>query len=104
MPSTKPTRVTPAIPNPAGDPVSQSNVLRAIKECIEIHERSAGNPLDSFVRLRELVELNILMIQGTQIVRAPILEFADDTEAANGGVPIGGLYHVAGIVHVRLTP
>lgn len=29
--------------------------------------------------------------------------FADDTLAAAGGVPLGGLYHTAGVVKVRLT-
>src|SRR5688572_26271948 len=103
MSSTKPTRISPAIPNVGTDPISHSNVLRAIKECIEIHERSTGNPLDSFMRLRELVDLGILVVNGTQIARAPIPEYADDAAAANGGIPVGGEYHIAGAVHVRVA-
>ena len=29
--------------------------------------------------------------------------FADDTAAAAGGIPIGGLYHNAGALRIRLT-
>jgi hypothetical protein len=29
--------------------------------------------------------------------------YADDTAAAAGGVAVGGLYSVAGVVHVRVT-
>ena len=29
--------------------------------------------------------------------------FADDTAAAAGGIPIGGLYHNAGVLRIRLT-
>ena len=29
--------------------------------------------------------------------------FADDTAAAAGGIPVGGLYHNAGVVRIRLT-
>ena len=38
------------------------------------------------------------------IVRLPYLvEFADDSAAAAGGLPVGGLYHTAGVVKVRLV-
>ena len=30
-------------------------------------------------------------------------DFADDTDAATGGVPIGRLYHTAGVVKIRLV-
>lgn len=33
----------------------------------------------------------------------PGLNYASDTAAAAAGIPIGGLYHTAGVVHVRLT-
>ena len=29
--------------------------------------------------------------------------FADDTAAAAGGIPVGGLYHNAGALRIRLT-
>jgi hypothetical protein len=29
--------------------------------------------------------------------------YADDTAAAAGGIPIGGMYHNAGAVRIRLT-
>jgi hypothetical protein len=31
------------------------------------------------------------------------LNFVDDTAAASGGVPVGGMYHNAGAVRIRLT-
>lgn len=31
------------------------------------------------------------------------VEYADDAAAATGGVPVGGLYNVAGAVHVRVS-
>lgn len=33
----------------------------------------------------------------------PVTSYANDTAAAAAGVPIGGLYHTAGTVKVRLT-
>lgn len=39
-------------------------------------------------------------VQSTPLVSR---NFASDSAAASGGVPIGGLYHNAGVVHVRLT-
>ncbi len=33
----------------------------------------------------------------------PAMNFANDAAAAIGGVPIGGLYHNAGVVRVRLV-
>ena len=32
-----------------------------------------------------------------------LYNFADDAYAATGGIPLGGLYHTAGVVHVRLS-
>ncbi|EHJ62836.1 hypothetical protein NSU_0348 [Novosphingobium pentaromativorans US6-1] len=40
---------------------------------------------------------------GIQIIDLPSFSFADDTAAAAGGVPVGGLYHTSGAVKVRLT-
>ena len=38
------------------------------------------------------------------VVRLPqLVEFADDAAAAAGGLPVGGLYHTAGVVKVRLV-
>jgi hypothetical protein len=31
------------------------------------------------------------------------LSFADDTAAAAGGIPVGGLYHTSGAIKIRLT-
>lgn len=40
-------------------------------------------------------------------LKAPVLsdigDYADDAAAAAGGVPIMGVYHTAGVLHVRLT-
>lgn len=39
----------------------------------------------------------------TLIVIDPANNFANDAAAATGGVPVGGFYHNAGAVRVRLT-
>lgn len=60
-------RAYPGIPDVTGDPESHSRALEAIKECIEIHERRTANHLDSFVRVRELVELGLIDLDGTVV-------------------------------------
>ena len=50
----------PGIPNPSDDPKQHTQVLRVLKEGLEIGQRLRGDPLDSFVRLRELVDLGIV--------------------------------------------
>lgn len=66
--STKPNRAYPSLPDVGGTPESHTHVLRAMREAIEIHERRTGNYLDSFVRVRELIDLGLAQVQGTQIL------------------------------------
>ncbi|AIT81213.1 hypothetical protein [Novosphingobium pentaromativorans] len=40
---------------------------------------------------------------GLQIIDLPSFSYADDTAAAAGGIPVGGLYHTSGAVKVRLS-
>lgn len=49
----------PGIPSPSTDENTIVAVLRALKEGAEIGQRVRGDPLDSFVRLRELVALGL---------------------------------------------
>jgi hypothetical protein len=38
-----------------------------------------------------------------QLTNYAALDFADDTAAANGGVPLGGIYHTAGSLKIRIV-
>lgn len=31
------------------------------------------------------------------------LDYPDDTSAASGGIPLGGIYHTSGLIKIRLT-
>lgn len=66
--NTKPNRATPSLPAVGGDLANHTIVLRAVKEALEVHERRTGEKLDSFVRLRELVTLGLLAVQGDRVV------------------------------------
>jgi hypothetical protein len=56
-----------------------------VKEALEIHERRTGNFLDSFVRLRELVDLDILRVEGRRIVLGAAFDAITDTGSDTGG-------------------
>jgi hypothetical protein len=78
--SIKANRAYPSLPAVTGDPRSHTRVLEAIREAVEIHERRVPNAyLDSFVRLRELIELGIVQVRGNQIV------LSLDTSGGGGG-------------------
>jgi hypothetical protein len=66
--SFRPNRAYPSIPTISGDVQSHTNALYAIREAIEIHERRTNNYLDSFVRVRELVDLGLVTIDGNIVV------------------------------------
>lgn len=63
---------------------------------------AAQDPLLTDYLRRELGKIQDALIGDAGVVPG-IREFADDTAAAAGGVPIKGLYHTAGAVKVRLT-
>jgi hypothetical protein len=65
--SIKPIRTYPSLPEPGNDLASHSNILRQVKEGIQVHERRTSNWRDSFVRLGELVDLEILKVEGDLI-------------------------------------
>lgn len=55
-----------AIETPGQDPASHLPVLKQLKEVAEIGQRLRGDPLDSFVRVSELVKLGIArLVNGT---------------------------------------
>ena len=43
------------------------------------------------------------IFSGSIQIGATLVNYANDGAAASGGVPVGGLYHTAGAVKVRLT-
>lgn len=67
----KPYKAFPAIPTIGDDVESHTKVLEAVKEALLLHQRQANMPLDSFVRLRELVDAGVLtMVPGTETLAA----------------------------------
>lgn len=76
----KPYRAFPSLPAVGGDLVSHSTTLREIKEGIEQHERRRGDPLDSFVRLRELIDVNVLQQLGDRVVKFDDTVFGGSVE------------------------
>lgn len=53
----------------------------------------------TLAQLRQSLEDNIFTPQGLNTSDS----YADDTAAGVGGIPIGGLYHTAGSVKIRLA-
>jgi hypothetical protein len=48
------------LPAPTADPKQHRELLRAIKEVVEIAQRQRGDPMKSFVRLEELRDLGLV--------------------------------------------
>lgn len=48
---------------------------------------------------------NVRLVQSTMVLASvsSSYNFADDTSAASGGIPLGGLYHTSGSVKIRLV-
>lgn len=57
-----------AIRAPGKDPANHELVLSQLKEVAEVGQRVRGDPLDSFVRVSELVEAGILEIRNGKVV------------------------------------
>lgn len=57
--------ITSAIRSPTDDPDNHKIVLRQMKENIELAQRLRGDPLDSFVRVRELVAAGVIKFNGS---------------------------------------
>ncbi len=65
-----PIRVTPikqSIPDVGQDLDSHTRVLRAIKEAVELGQRLTPEIMRSFVTVQDLVNLNLLRIEGTTL-------------------------------------
>lgn len=57
-------RKYPTIPTVTADPRSHTIALQALIEGVNIGQRRAGNVLDSFVRLGELVDIGLIEVSG----------------------------------------
>lgn len=79
----KANRAYPSIPDPGDTLAMHSSALQAIKHALEVHERRTKESLDSFLRLRELVNLDILRVRGNQIVLGDA--FSTEAAAADSG-------------------
>lgn len=73
-PLDKGNRAYPSIPAITGDVDNHTRALQLIKAALETHERRTRNLLDSFVRLRELVDTNVFQSYDGQVVLDNILE------------------------------
>jgi hypothetical protein len=60
----------PAIQQPIATLASQHATSLQIKEAVEIGLRLRGDPLDSFIRLREMQSLGLIRVVGKQIYPA----------------------------------
>lgn len=60
-----------AIRAPSKDSANHELVLSQLKEVAEVGQRVRGDPLDSFVRVSELVEAGILEIRNGKVVVKP---------------------------------
>lgn len=61
---------TTAVRTPTDDPQNHTIILRQLKETTEVAQRLRGDPLQSFVRLGELVSAGVVRIAG-QTVQSP---------------------------------
>lgn len=90
-------RAYPSIASITSDIESHTVALKAMKEAIEIHERRTSNYLDSFVRVRELVDLGLITVDGDKFDSIDVPEHthveADITDLGN--------YSVVGHTHTE---
>ncbi len=70
--------ITSAIRSPTGDPENHKIILRQMKENLELSQRLRGDPLDSFVRVRELVQTGLIKFNNGQVQ-------IDTTPSSGGG-------------------
>lgn len=92
----------PSLPNVGVSLEAHTALLRLLKEATEIHERRTTNILDSFVPVRELVELGLAQIRGGDLQSPSLPEFSDDATATAGGVPVNGRYRSGSIVKTNM--
>lgn len=68
MISLKANRKYPSLPTVEGSLISHTRFLETIKESIATHERRSRDPMSSFVRVQELIDLGIGRKEGDTIV------------------------------------
>lgn len=74
-----PNRAYPSFPDPDGTPENTVEILRLMKEAVEIGERRSGSVYDSYLRVRDMLDLGLLNIdEQSGTITAP----DDDTDAS----------------------
>lgn len=66
--SVKPNRRFPSIPNVAGDIRNHTEVLAAIKEAVEVGKRDTADILNSYVRVKDLVDMGFATLKSGLLV------------------------------------
>lgn len=66
---------------PDGNPKNHEIVLSQLKEVAEVGQRLRGNPLDSFVRVNELVDAGVLRVVDGEVITASTLQAILDAAA-----------------------
>jgi hypothetical protein len=66
----KPSKAYPSVPAIVGTTESHTRALQAIREGLEIGQRRTKNILDSYVRVKELVDLGIIQLDGDIITQS----------------------------------
>lgn len=74
-----------AISSPQKDPSGHADILRQLKEVAEVGQRLRGDPLDSFVRVSELVNLDLVRFTNG------VLQKPNTTTAPPGSVVVSRL-------------
>lgn len=70
-------RKYPGIPTVGPDLESHTRVLEAVRDAIQIHERRTADVLSSFVRVKDLIDLGFVRLEGSNLL-VPV-------ELASGG-------------------
>jgi hypothetical protein len=86
--------------------MSQSGIFPANKSGFGQVPRPIGNNLSYFLNANDGDKLSVMKADGS-VSLVPIVaisdNYIDDAAAAAGGIVLGGLYHTAGAVKIRLV-
>ena len=80
----------PSLPQPGVDLRQHTELLRAVKEALEVAQRLRGDPMKSFVRLEELADLGLADFAGN--TRPPSqtgVGIGEANTASNQGAGVG---------------
>lgn len=58
----------PTMPGITGDIASHTQALGTVREKCDIYERQTNDLMSSFISVKDLVDLNILAVQGGKLV------------------------------------